>query len=297
MIIDSLKDIFNNGFKNLSPRNRRRVIILGAVILCWVYFSVFLKPGINRVSELKKQSRQARKQLDSLVGQFPDPQKARAQLKDFNKELIDIKTRTKQIEGGLLSASSAPALLKELIKDAQGKKIDFQTVKQTIEPDKSGFSKLSIELEFDATYRDMLIYLAAIEGVSNFVKIEGIDLVQSKSDPANLVSVSLKLSALLSPGSQGGGGLSLSAGQEPRAIELKRSPLTPSIKIGRAKEMKGIKITGITYRKAAGASSAIINDTVVKEGDEIEGYKVVSISPESVVISDGSESETLTVER
>ena len=297
MRIDSLIETARGRFNNLTPKNRRLAVYLGIVILFWLYFSVFLKPNINRISDLKKQNRQARKQLDSLIAQFPDPEKARGQLKDFNKELVDIKTRTKEIEAKLLSASSAPQLLKELIKDAQGKKIDFQSVKQEIKPDKSGFSKLSIELEFDATYRDMLIYLAAIEGISGFVKVEGIDLMQSKSDPANLVTVSLKLSALLSPVTHEQPGSSLSSTQEPRAIELKRSPLTPSIKIGKAKKIKGIMLTGITYRKTAGASSVIINDTVLQQGQEIEGYKVTAIAPDSVTISDGIESDTLTVER
>lgn len=298
MRIDSLIEDVRSRFNNLTAKNKRLAVYLGIFILFWFYFSIFLKPNINKISDLKKQNRQARKQLDSLVAQFPDPQKAEEQLKDFNKEIIEIKTRTKEIESKLLGVQSAPQLLKELIKDAQGKKIDFQSVKQVIEPDKSGFSKLSIELEFDSTYKDMLIYLATIEGISSLVKVEGIELAQAKSDPANLVSVSLKLSALLSSVSQEQTGLSLSEKQEPRAIELKRSPLMPSIKMSKAgKKLKGIKLTGITYRKTAGGSSAIINDTVVKVGDEIEGYKVADISPESVIITDGMDNENLAIER
>jgi len=284
-------------YNNLTPKNKRLAVYLGVAILFWLYFSIFLKPNTDKLSELKKQNRQAKKQLDSLIAQFPEPQKAREELKNFNKELIDIKTRTKEIESKLLSVSSAPALLKELIKDAQGKKIDFQTVKQKIEPDKSGFSKLSIQLEFDAAYRDMLMYLATIEGLTDFIRIEGIELVQAKSDPMNLVSVSLNLSTLLSPEAPQQAGLSLPAARQPRAIELKRSPLTPSIKMGKSKKIKGITLTGITYRKSVSDSSAIINDTVVKAGQEVEGYKVVTISPDSVVITNGMESVDLTVER
>lgn len=280
-------------------KDKRLFRYLAAAVLFWLYFSVFLRPNINKISDLKRQGLQARKQLDALTAQFPEPSKAREELKNFNKGLLELGSRTKEIESQMLGASSAPALLRELIKNAQGKKIDFQTVKQNIEPDKSGFSRLSIELEFDSTYRDTLVYLASIERISPFVKVEGIELAQAKSDPANLASVSVKLSALLSPAGQEAAGLSSEAGQpaaRPIAL-LKRSPLTPAIKTAKAKKIKKLELTGITYRKAPGASSAIINGAVVKAGDQIEGYKIEGISPESVTITDGTQSDNLSVER
>ena len=57
------------------------------------------------------------------------------------------------------------------------------------------------------------------------------------------------------------------------------------------------KLVGITYRGEGGISSAIINDTIVKAGDEIEGHKVEKILLDSVVINDGTESSELRVER
>lgn len=299
MFIDSLTHLYNGRFKKLNARDRRLVICFGIVVLFSLYFGVSFKPNLDKTSNLKKQNLAAKKRLELLVAQFPNPEETKEQVRGYYDNLETIKSRTKEIEGQLLGISSVPKLVKELITNAQGKKIDFQSVKQKIEEAKDGYSRLDVEVEFDSQYKDMLGYLATIERLSPFVKIDGIDVAQSKSDPANLVTTSLKLTAIISPVSQLQGELSAQAEQAGvKKIELKRSPLTPSIEIGKAKKKKmGIKLIGITFRKNGASSSAIINNTVVKEGDEFEGVRVEKISPDSVTINDGSESENLTVER
>lgn len=299
MFTDFLKQLYSGRFKKLSARDRRLLIYFGIAVLFSFYFGVFFKPNLDKTSNLKKQNQEAKKRLESLIAQFPDSEETKKQLREYYDNLEGIKSRTKEIEGQLLGISGVPKLVKELIMNAQGKKIDFQLVKQKIEEAKDGYSRLDVELEFDSKYEDMLGYLATIERLSPFVKIDGIDVMQSKSDPANLVTTSLNLAAIISPVSQAAPG-ELSAGgsqAEAKKIELKRSPLTPSIKIGKAKKEKGIKLNGITFRKNGNGSSAIIDNTVVKEGDEVEGFRVEKILPDSVTISDGSESDTLTVER
>ncbi|MFH0935368.1 MAG: type 4a pilus biogenesis protein PilO [Candidatus Omnitrophota bacterium] len=299
MFTDSLRQWYNGRVKDLNSKQRRLLVYLAAFLLCLFYFGLFFKPNLDKAAKLKKENRQAKERLESLIAQFPDPEEARKQLRENYANIEEIKSRAKEVEAKLLGISSIPKLVKELISSAQGKKIDFLSVKQQIQEEKNGYSRLDVELEFDSRYEDMLVYLAGIERISPFVKIEGIEVAQSQADPANLVTTSLKMAAIISPDSRLQGELSegASAAGDARKIDLKRSPLTPSITIGKAKKKKELKLSGITFKKGGAGSSVIINDSVVKEGDEVAGWKVEKIMADSVTIGDGTESENLTVER
>ena len=298
MFTDSLRQWYNGRVKNLNNKERRLLVYLAVFMLVFLYFSLFLKPNLDKAAKLKKQNLQAKGRLESLIAQFPDPEEARMQLRENYANLEEIKSQAKEVEAKLLGISSVPKLVKQLISSAQGKKIDFLSVKQQIQEEKNGYSRLDVELEFDSRYEDMLVYLAGIERISPFVKIEGIEVAQSQADPANLVTTSLKMAAIISPdsGLQGqlSEGVSAAGG---RKIDLKRSPLTPAIALGKAKKKKELKLSGITFKKGGAGSSAIINDSVVKEGDEVAGWKVEKIMADSVTIGDGTESENLTIER
>ena len=53
----------------------------------------------------------------------------------------------------------------------------------------------------------------------------------------------------------------------------------------------GFVLQGIVY-EPKGVSYAIINDQIVREQDQIEGMKVLKISPQSVtILSDGNEAQ------
>lgn len=299
MLTDSLWQWYNGRVKNLKNKERRLLVYFAALLLCLLYFALFFKPNLNKVANLKKQSQQAKERLESLIAQFPDPEEARKQLRENYANLEEVKSQAKEVEAKLLGISSVPKLIKELINSSQGKKIDFLSVKQQVQDEENGYSRLDVELEFDSRYEDMLVYLASIERISPFVKIEKIEVAQSQADPANLVTTSLKMTAIISPDSQLQGQLSegASAAGDARKIDLKRSPLTPAIIIGKAKKKKELKISGITFKKGGAGSSAIINDSMVKEGDEVAGWKIEKIMADSVTITDGTESENLTVER
>jgi len=293
-------DFYNGRFKKLNLKERRLSVLLLSAFLVSLYFTLFLKPNFKQIAALKEEDAQAAKRIQLLTAQFTQPAKTKNELVLFKEEINAIKLRTKEVENKLLGIEQVPQILNELIKCAQGLKIEFQSVKQNIEPGpgKEIFSHLNIDLKFESRYEEMLGYLCRIEKVSPFMKVEEVYLSQSKADPRNLVTSAIRLSALLSNAQKQQGELSAAAANlEVRpALKTAKSPFIPAIKIGQVKA-KALKLSGITCRSLQQDSTAIINDTVVRKGDEIQGYKVQSISQNEVVLSDGEEEYKLNMER
>ncbi len=297
MDIQARLNLIKAKFTKMKAGERRMILALALALALAFYFRLFVKPALDQVAFLKKQAQDNRNRARLYQSQFPDLDKEKKELAKIRQDIAGIKENIRDIQSRLVGAEQVPQLLMALIKSAEGLRIDFQSVKQKVEADKGGLSRLYVDLKFDASYEDTVNYINNVEGVSDLVKIEEIDISPSKKSPRSLVTVSSSLSSILANNQAGESQLSLKA---PRPgggkVTIKQNPLMPRLNLGQAKK-KEFKITGITFRQGAGASSAIINDTVLKEGDEIDGAKVERISADAVIIMDGLESYEVRVER
>lgn len=289
---------YKERFKNLAPGQKRLFIALGIVLLCVLYFNLFLKPNIIKFSSLKKQQSEAAGQLKALSAGIPDIEKIKKGLISLREDIAGLKNNSRETESKLLNNLDAARLLSELMKCAQGLKIDFISVKQKIEEDKGGYSRFFAELKFAAPYEQALRYIARAEGISPFAKVEEIDLGRPKAAGKEQVAVTLTIGALLSSASGTQGQVNPCGTGEP-VIKLSsaRDPFAPSIKLEQVSKKITLKLAGITYRGLKGASTAIINDTVLKVGDKVEGCTVEKITNDSVTVDNGTSIDTLTVER
>lgn len=299
MIIEALIGICRKRYSGLRPRERTALALLLAVAAIVIYTAAFFGPSAAKISGLKKQIEETNNRRLVLVSQSPDAAAAKLELEKLNQRIDRIKTETGEIESMLIGEGQVPKLLAELVRCAQGLAIDFQSVKQKVEADKDGISRLHLDIKFESSYPNTAAYVKRVEAISPFIKIGGIDLGQSKSDPRNMVSVSLKFSAILAYKEGVAAEFSprpAAAEDESAKLDITRNPLLS--KYGRAGgRKKALKLTGITYYEKTSLASAIINDTVVKAGDEIEGHKIERVLWDSVVLNDGVESKILKVER
>ena len=270
-------------------------IALFIVIFFSFYLKLFLKPTREKITRLKKQQEENEKRRQSLLSQFPDVAKAMLELEDFQQKINKMKGQSVDVEAKLLNARQVPGLLTELVKSSQELSVELQSVKQKLELDREGFSRLQLELSFESNYENAVNYIKKTEEISPYLKIGQIDLAQSKNDPRNLVNVSLRLEAILALTENTQAELPLpSLLEQGEKLKISRSPLKPWLSPASTKKER-LKLIGITYR--LNGSTAIINDTVVKTGDEIEGQKVESILADSVIINNGIETKTLKIER
>jgi len=287
---------YKNWFNKLKPNQQRLVIWAAALFSILLFFKIFLNPAFTQISQLRKQEEKNRSRIASLSEQFPDIDKTRSEIKEVEADIANNKRQAFNIESQLFGSPRIPQLLTQLVKCADNLSIDFQSVKQKIETSKEDFNRLYIDLEFDSSYEDAVNYIRKVEEISPFIRVEEAQIVQSKTDPRNLINSSLRLSALLAADSPEAEPF-LSEGEDTgKKLSISRSPLMPKFSLGTSKK-KPLKLTGITFRKEQQASTAIINNTVVRVGDEVEGVEVKEINFDSVVINDGAEDKVLNIER
>jgi len=292
-------DIYNDWYRSLKQRERYLYILSAMALSALLYFSLFIIPVTKHIKEYKKEIADLGDKQKIILSQLPDVEKTKLEIAEQERVIKTMKLKAENIQSKLLGASQVPKLLMQLVQSAQGMPIDFQSVKQKTEsPDKDGVSRLYIDLKFEASYENAVNYIKKIEEVSTYVKIDEIDLAQSKVDPRNLVSVSLKLNAILALSADAQGEFSYSVAKDAATnkVIVQRSPLTPKISVGQVKKDLP-RLSGITFRNQPLGSSAILNDNVVKVGDEVAGYKVESILPDSVMVNDGIESKEIKSER
>ena len=297
MNLKPLIGIFNNWYNKLNSGERRLFFAFAAVLAVSFYLSVFLKPTLDEVSRLKKLRQENQNRLEMLNSQLPSAPKLEQEIGIIKQNLKNLKLNIYDAESKLINVSQEQQLLTELIKHAQGLAIDLESVKQDIKEEKEGFARIYIYLKFSSNYKKLVSYIRKIEGISPFVKIEEMELAQSKAEPLTAVEATIVLSAILSYESGNQGQLSLSAKEAAgEVVSLQRSPFTPRFTTEKTKR-KNLKVTGITYRENAAGSTAIINGAILKIGDQIEGVKIESILPNSIIIDNGVEKETLKLER
>lgn len=297
MNLKPLIDIFNNWYNKLKSGERRLFFVFAAVLAVSFYLSAFLRPTLAEVSRLKKQQQENQNRLGMLKSQLSSDPKLQQDIGIIKQNLKNFKLNISDAESKLINVSQEQQLLTEFIKHAQGLAIDLESVKQDIKEEKDGFARLYIYLKFASNYKKLVSYIRKIEAISSFVKIEEMELVQSKNEPLTSVEASIVLSAILSYELGNQGQLSLSPkDSDAEVVNLQRSPFTPRFTTEKTKR-KNLKVTGITYRDNGAGSTAIINGTILKAGEQIEGVKIERILPNSIIIDNGVEKETLKLER
>ncbi len=295
-----LKNLLSTSLALLEKKEKKVWLVLAVVVIGCLYYLMFLKPKFQTALDLKRQEQTFKKQWQAIAAQYPDLANAQAELKRTKEKIGEIKFKMQDIESKLLRESQLSLFLTELIKCAQGLSIDFQSVKQSEETDKTGFLALLIEMKFESNYEDMLNYLQRVEGISPFVKVEDIEVTPSKADPSGITATVLKLSALMSSDPNSNTPLStVCSADMGTKLSVNHNPLAPIMKKAETVGWKkrGVKLEGITFSASGPNSSAIINDAVVKEGDELNGNTVEKILPDAVILNDGKESFRVNMER
>jgi len=288
--------MYTSWFQRLSLTERRLFIVFAFVILGSVYFNGFLKGTFKQIAALKKEYTENQKRSQALISDFPNLVQARGELQTLQQNIDRMRNQAADVESRLIGPDEIPQVLTELVKSAQGLSVDFQSIKQKTQQDKEGFSRFIVDCRFDASYENAASYIKRVERMSPLIKLTRVQLSPSKSDPRNLVNAALQLTTIMANTPTGKAQLLFSKPEDIKPLKISRNPLTPRFGVADQIEGKAFKVMGITYRKS-GISTAIINDTVVKVGDEVDRCRVESILPDSVVINEAGQSRVLKVER
>lgn len=281
-------------YKKLKPREKILAILFIVIITAGLYYRFFYKPLMRNALTYKFQIQKLTARLDELNAEFPGIEEQRENLRLLATENGGILNKISEIEKKLPDKKDASLLTGELTRLAKG--IELVSVQQKIDEGEE-YSRIFVEIRFNAPYQEVVNYIDRIEAVSPFLKIEEMEISEPKGKlKGSGVSARLLLSCLL-------GEAPVSEWlRDERLREIKketpsvvRDIFVPKFRPVTVVRKTDLKLEGITYNPQN--PTAIINDNVLRVGSEIDGFKVKEILPDTVILTDGIEEFLLTLER
>lgn len=288
-----MKKLFADQWQHLSKRERYAVVLFAA--FCAVFLAVqgFYRPQAARLAKAKGEWQHLRDQVTVLRSSLPKLDQDRERLRLQQEEIERLRQEVRDIEGRLITVGDLGALVGQLAKQGEGLTIDFESIRQQIkeDPDKPS---VMIDVSFSASYEDTLNYLRRVERLSAFLKAHRLDMAEPKEGPKTKADVKLTLTTPLRlPGELGE-----SAAPAPAAplekLAVSRSPFTSKQRPIPEAKRKKVKVSGITWH--GDASTAIINNEVVRVNDHVDSLIVQKILPDTVILFDGVESYAVGME-
>ena len=283
-------------YQKLKTREKILAILLIAVVGGTLYYRLLYKPLAKNATTYKFQIQKLTTRMDELTSQFPSVDKQKENLRLLTSENEGILNKIDEIEKKLPNKKDASRLTAELTRLTEG--LELISAQQKIDEGEV-YSRIFVELTFNAPYKEIVNYINRIEAISPFLKIEEMEISEPKGKfigPG--VRTRLLLSCLLgeAPVSEWLRGEEIDKMKEMKALTEMRDIFVSKFRPIVAMERKtDLKLEGITYNPRG--STAIIDDNVVRTGSEISGYKVKEILPDMVILTDGKEDYELKVER
>ena len=276
-------------YQKLKTRERILTIVFITVIAVTICYRLLYKPLTANVVTYKFQIQKLTTRLNELSTQLPQVDEQKENLQSLSLENEEILSKIAEMEKKLPNRKDASRLTAELTRLTEG--VELIAVEQKIDEGEV-YSRIFVELTSNASYNEIVNYIGRIEGVSPFLKIEEMEISEPKGKlKGRGISVRLLLSCLLGE---------MPVSEWLRSEEIKTPSEVRDIFVSKfrpvATERKtDLKLEGITYNPQR--PTAIIDDNVVRSGSEIGGFKVKEILPDTVILTDGTEDISLTIER
>ena len=268
-------------FKNLSAREKLILAALAVMLVFGAYMRmihmVFSKSKEAQLTRIKKYNTQI-KELNSKLPAL-DEQKAR--IDSLNKDCERMTEEVNKIEMKMPLRKDTSQLIGEFTRLANRAKLI--SIRQKVAT-QEGYNRILIEVTLNASYPEAIYYISRIESISPFLRVEEVDINDSKGKSAEEggAPVRLVVSSLLGD---------TAPDNVLKASEEELKPVKRDILISKTKPVeklneKDFKLEGITYNSIM--PTAILNGEVFRVGAEIKGLKVKQILPDQVVLTDGS---------
>ena len=278
-------------YKKLKAREKTLTLLFIAVIVIVFYHRLFYKPVTADIATYKFQVQKLRTRLDEITAELPPIDRQEDDIRRAALESEKILSDIAEIEKRLPSRKDASYLIAEVARLAEG--VELISVQQKVE-EGDVYSRIFIELTSGASYNEVVDYIDRLETISPFLKIEEMRISEPKGRVKGPgVSAHLLLSCLLSetPISEWSPGGEI---ESEEAQALLRDIFVSKSRPVTAKRKTDLKLEGIIYEP--NTPTAIINDTVVRVGSEIAGFKVKEILPGTVIVADDLEEHSLSLD-
>lgn len=278
--------------QTLDPRRKLLITVLVAAAAFSVYSRLIAAPIQKKTADFGKQIQKAETQLRDLNEKLPPVGELAARVAKLEGEAKSFNDEIAAIEKKLPSRAYTSRFIAQVTELA--KEVKIESVKQRIEKEEV-YSRLYLEIQFTSSYSAAVRYVAAVESITPYLKVEQMTITEPKAK-AETVSggspMKLVVSCLLGDSTSE---TELKPKGAPPQYKDVRDLLGSKAKPALALRESEFHIEGITYN--ASNPTAIINGDVYRVGSEIAGYRVTAIAPDSVILSDGTDEHILNVSR
>ena len=261
---------------------------LAAILFFGVYVKAVQEPLSRKVTMYKTQIKKSQAQLSDLKTKAPQDTEIAEKITSLESEEKQLADQIGSLEKKIPSRFNMAQLVGEFTRLA--KEVKLESVKQKIMKDQ-GYSRIILEVKFYATYINAIKYLASVESISPFLKVEEMEILEPKGKTLELGGspVRLLVSCLLSDNAEGGTLKASDVSELPIKRDILASNSRPAVTLEESK----FNLEGITFDKKN--PSAIINGDVFVVNSEVGGYTVKRILSDTVVLSDGVEDHLLSL--
>ncbi len=281
-------------WQQLKPRERIRLFFLAGLWLLFAVYQVFYRPQAHRLRQVRGEYESLHQQWSVLKSSLPNLDQERNEIDRQTQENLLFERELKSVENRLVRPADLGRLLGELTRQGEGLDIEFRSIKQNIRDD-AELPQAALEIALTASYQDLVTYLHRVERLSSYLRVSDLEVTEPKEGQGPRTVGSARL-VLTTPLRRSGDPARLEALEqmERGKVPLSRSPFVSSARPADLQRLKSVKVTGVTLRGSA--STAIINDQVVHEGQQVDQWTVRKILAGTVVLSDGSESYAVSMD-
>ncbi len=278
------------GFKKLKTREKVLFIALISTVGFGVYYQAIYKPLSRQIVRYRFQMEKAESRITDLQSNVPKLSVQEKNIQTLTGECKGLLQRITEIEKKLPNKRNTSKLLTELTQ--QAKNLKLVSIRQKIESNDE-YSKIFMELKFNAHYKSTVNFIRAIETISPFLVIEELEISEPKGSPLiGGIPTRIVLSSLLGD---------ISTAEMLKAKKAKEAlPIPRDIFASKARPVSEIHkvdltLEGITYN--LDSPTAIINGEVARVGSKIGNFSVKEILPDKVILTNGIQDHHLEIER
>lgn len=279
----------------VSPRKRFLFLVLvGLALFFWGYRVIYL-PQTARLKKARMEWNTFRQQVAAATTGLLDVKKERLELQELAEQTELREKELMSVERTLITSANMGELLGKLTEQQEGLQMTLESIEQKA---KQGalLPEVAIKVGFAASWADLVTYLRRVERISPFLRIAQMEVSESKGEGNSGALARLILETPVRFSSEPGGLEASSSLPSVGKASFLRNPFAFSGQDpAQQKKIKALKVTGITWRGES--STAIINEQVVRVGDWLDQMFVKQILSNVVILSDGAETYTLTLDQ
>lgn len=261
---------------------------MAAAALFGLYMKWVDQPISKRVTYYKSQIQRSEAQLRDLQTKTPQDVEIAKKIEGLQEREAELSEKLSDLEKQVPSRLYTSQLVARVTELAG--QVKLESIKQNVLKEQTN-SRMILEVKFYSTFLDAVQYVAAVESISPFLRVDEFELLEPAGKSVELggAPVRIVISCLLSDSENKS---VLSSGEVPD-VGVKRDILSSSMKPTEMMSDDKFVLEGVTYDPRN--PSAIINGDVFQVNSEIGGFKVKKILADSVVLTDGVQDHLLSL--